>query len=104
MLETVAWLIDIGQDVNAVDVHGETAMHSAAYKNLPQVVAYLVERGADVDVWNSKNEYGWTPLLIAEGIVMGLPSAPTRTVDFVEISFNVPVCSSPSVVMMETLA
>jgi len=81
VLETVAWLIDIGQDINAVDVHGETAMHSAAYKNLPKVVAYLVERGADVNVWNSKNEYGWTPLLIAEGFRPGNFKPSFETID-----------------------
>jgi ankyrin repeat protein len=81
VLETVGWLIDIGQDVNAVDVHGETAMHSAAYKNLPKVVEYLVERGADLNVWNQRNEYGWTPLLIAEGFRPGNFKPSFETID-----------------------
>ena len=28
-------------DINAVDNNGETAMHAAAYKNLPEVVKFL---------------------------------------------------------------
>ena len=57
----------LGADVNAVDANGETAMHGAAYKNLPKVVQFLADKGAKIEVWNRKNKYGWTPLLIAEG-------------------------------------
>ena len=53
--------------MNAVDDNGETAMHGAAYKNLPRVVQFLADKGARVEVWNRKNKYGWTPLAIAEG-------------------------------------
>ncbi|MEZ6137173.1 MAG: ankyrin repeat domain-containing protein [Pirellulaceae bacterium] len=66
-IETVNFLLDLGADINHVDDNGETAMHGAAYKSLPQVVALLAERGAKIDVWNQKNKYGWTPVLIAEG-------------------------------------
>ena len=67
VLEALDWLISIGEDVNAVDANGETAMHAAAYKNLPKVVTFLADRGARVDVWNQPDKHGWTPLLIAEG-------------------------------------
>jgi ankyrin repeat protein len=66
-LEAVALTLELGNDVNAVDDNGETAMHGAAYKNFPQVVQFLADRGARVEVWNRKNKYGWTPLSIAEG-------------------------------------
>jgi hypothetical protein len=71
--------LELGADINAADNHGETAMHGAAYKNLPKVVELLAEKGARIDVWNQKNEYGWTPLTIAEGIRFGnfKPSPPT---------------------------
>jgi ankyrin repeat protein len=70
-IEAVKLLLALGADVNAVDDNGETAMHGAAYKNLPKVVALLAECGAKIDVWNRKNKYGWTPLLIAEGHRVG---------------------------------
>jgi ankyrin repeat protein len=66
-LEAVALALELGGDVNAVDDNGETAMHGAAYKNLPRVVQFLADKGARIEVWNRKNKYGWTPLLIAEG-------------------------------------
>ena len=31
------------------------------------MVQFLADRGAKVEIWNRKNKYGWTPLLIAEG-------------------------------------
>ena len=64
-------LLDLGADVNAVDNNGETAMHGAAYKNLPRVVKFLAAKGAKIDVWNQQNKHGWTPLMIAAGYRFG---------------------------------
>jgi hypothetical protein len=69
--EAVTLLIALGNDVNAVDDNGETAMHGAAYKSLPKVIQLLADEGAKVDVWNHKNKYGWSPLSIAEGHRVG---------------------------------
>lgn len=66
-LEAVRLLLKLGANVNVVDRNGETAMHGAAYKSLPKMVRLLAEQGAGSKVWNRKNKYGWTPLLIAEG-------------------------------------
>jgi ankyrin repeat protein len=79
VLEASQLLLDLGADVNAVDANGETAMHGAAYKNLPKVVQWLADKGAKVEIWNRKNKYGWTPLMIAEGHRPGnfKPSAET---------------------------
>lgn len=66
-LETVRFLVDLGADVNAVDDHGETAMHGATNQNRVEVIEYLAAQGADVAVWNRPNDLGWTPLEVAYG-------------------------------------
>lgn len=67
VIEAAGLLLKLGADINAVDANGETAMHAAALKNLPKVVQFLADHGAKIEVWNKKNRYGWTPLMIAEG-------------------------------------
>jgi len=80
VLEAVQVALDLGADINAVDNNGETAMHSAAYKNLPKVVKFLAAKGAKIDVWNRPDKFGWTPLVIAVGYRFGnfKPSAETE--------------------------
>ena len=80
VLEAVQVALDLGADINAVDKNGETAMHAAAYKNLPKVVKFLAARGAKIDVWNKEDRFGWTPLAIAVGYRFGnfKPSADTE--------------------------
>lgn len=73
------YLLSLGADINAVDKKGQTAMHGAAYKSLPKVAHFLAAKGAKIEVWNRKNDKGWTPLLIAQGFRPGnfKPSVPT---------------------------
>jgi len=71
VLDALQVLLDLGADVNAVDNNGETAMHAAAYKNLPQVVRFLAAKGARIDVWNRPDKFEWTPLAIAVGYRFG---------------------------------
>ena len=80
VLEAVNVALGLGADINAVDSNGETAMHSAAYKNLPQVVKLLASKGAKIELWNKENRFGWTPLAIAAGYRFGnfKPSAETE--------------------------
>jgi ankyrin repeat protein len=66
-INAVKYLLELGADINTVDKNGETAMHGAAYANMPKMAALVAEKGADIKLWNKKNKYGWTPLLIAEG-------------------------------------
>jgi ankyrin repeat protein len=80
-IEAIDLLLKTGADINAVDINGETALHGTAYKNVPEVAAYLFERGVDVSVLKIKNKHGWTPMHIAEGYRPGnfKPSAATVT-------------------------
>ncbi len=66
-LEATKLIVTLGVDINTVDRNGETAMHGAALKNIPSMVYYLDELGSDINIWNTKNKDGWTPLLIAQG-------------------------------------
>jgi ankyrin repeat protein len=71
-LEAVRLALELGGDVNIIDGNGNTAMHGAAYKQLPSVVKLLVAHGAKIDIWNRKNSSGWTPLRIAVGVHRGM--------------------------------
>lgn len=80
VVEALGVAIEHGADPNVVDKNGETAMHGAAYKNLPGAVKFLASHGAKIEVWNKANKNGWTPLGIAEGYRFGnyKPSPPTE--------------------------
>jgi uncharacterized protein len=43
------------------------------------MLRFLADKGAKIEVWNRKNKYGWTPLMIAGGQRPGnfKPSAET---------------------------
>jgi uncharacterized protein len=81
VLEAAKLLLKLGADVNAVDANGETAMHGAALKNLPKVVQFLADNGAKIEVWNHKNKFGSTPLMIAQGYRPGNFKPSFETVD-----------------------
>jgi uncharacterized protein len=88
VLAAVKLCIDSGNDVNAADIFGYTALHGAAFRGLPAVIAYLAEKGAKLDAKtipfdvkrqkfllpgetspdaDAPIENGWTPLAIANG-------------------------------------
>jgi len=55
-----------GNDVNAVNQAGETAVHGAVYRaGSIGILTFLIEKGAKLDVRNKK---GWTPLIAADGV------------------------------------
>ena len=60
----LAW--ELGNDVNATNQAGETALHGAAHIRSDALVQFLVEKGASLNV---KNRRGETPLFIAERTV-----------------------------------
>ncbi len=65
-LECLEIALELGGDVNAVALNGETALHGAAYRGANSIVQRLVERGAST--FHVENESGWTPLRIAQGV------------------------------------
>jgi ankyrin repeat protein len=65
VIEAVKICLDMGVDVNATNQYGETALHGAAYRGVPALAEFLVERGAKLD---AKDERGWTPLAVANGL------------------------------------
>ena len=83
-MEAIQLLLELGADINAVDDEGKTAMHGAAYKSWTKVVQLLFDRGADVQVWNQKNERGWTPLMIAQGHRPGNFRPSPETIEAIE--------------------
>lgn len=71
VIEALQVTLDLGANIDAVDRNGETAMHGAAYKNLPGAVRFLAAKGARIDVWNAPDKFDWTPLAIAAGYRFG---------------------------------
>ena len=75
--------LDLGSDVNAVNPAGDTALHIASAQGFDTVVRLLAERGADLNIRNSK---GQTPLgaLLGRGpngVVYPVRSPRPKTVD-----------------------
>lgn len=67
-LGVVKFLVEeLGADVNAATKTGDTALHAAATLAYDQMVQYLVDKGANL---NAKNEMGWSPLTIADGVYL----------------------------------
>jgi ankyrin repeat protein len=56
-------------DVNTVDDNGWTALHGSAKRGSNAIAQFLVDQGAQLDVYTY--EEGWTPLRIADGIFIG---------------------------------
>ena len=84
VMEAVKVALELGGDVNTVDQNGETVIHAAAYKEVPSVAQYLIDHGAKIEVWNTKNKTGWTPLRISDGVVRGggtIRSSPAMSVE-----------------------
>jgi len=84
MIETVRYCIELGMDINDVDKNGETAIHGAAYGQWPDMVNFLVKQGADINIWNKRNKYQWSPLLIARGYRRGNFKPSYETVEALE--------------------
>jgi ankyrin repeat protein len=64
IIASIDLCLKAGVDVNAVDSRGETALHGAASKGYDQVIKYLAEHGANL---NLKDKQGKTALDAAIG-------------------------------------
>jgi ankyrin repeat protein len=67
LLEAVKLCYSLGMDVNAVNSMGLTALHGAANRGSDDIIRFLVEMGAKLDV---KDKEGRTPLTWAEGVFL----------------------------------
>ncbi|HEX5228250.1 MAG TPA: ankyrin repeat domain-containing protein [Bryobacteraceae bacterium] len=65
-VESIKLCLDAGADVNAIDRNGDTALHGAAQKGYDQVVQFLADHGAKLDI---KDKKGRTPLDAANGLM-----------------------------------
>ena len=66
-LEAVTLAVQLGADVNAVSVNGQTSLQAAARIGADHIVQFLAQEGA---VLEAPDTWGQTPLSIAEGIVL----------------------------------
>jgi len=65
--EALKLVYELGcRDINAADAFGYTALHGAALRGSPEIIQFLVDKGANLDA-KTKQE-GWTPLRIADGV------------------------------------
>lgn len=63
-IEVIKLLLAHGEDVNAVNELGETAMHGAAQRGADKIVQFLADRGAEIE---PRNKGGRTPYDEAKG-------------------------------------
>jgi uncharacterized protein len=64
--EAAVLAVELGDDVNAVNVDGMTALHGAAFTGADDIVRFLVDKGANLD---AQDKYGQTSWSIAEGLI-----------------------------------
>ena len=64
--------VDLGQDINAANDRGTTALHATVYLGVDPVAEFLLDRGARI---NANNARGETPLQIAQGYSLHLSLA-----------------------------
>jgi ankyrin repeat protein len=77
LLEAVKLCVELGMSVNDVNSMGLTAMDGAANRGSDEIIKYLFEKGAKLDV---KDKEGRTPLNWAEGVFLAThPGQPKPT-------------------------
>ena len=86
-LENAQLLLDHGADLNAASKYGETPLMTAVLVKLPDMVQFLLERGADHRVVNSQ---GRTALDMARvGLIYGSAEKAVKIINLLEETENV---------------
>src|SRR5690625_4728292 len=62
-VDAVRAAIEAGEDLDALDDFGDTALMDTVYFDYPEIAALLIDAGADVDAGHADD--GRTPLMIA---------------------------------------
>jgi uncharacterized protein len=65
-LHTAKYLVDHGADVNAAGQFGWTALHSAAYQGITDLMEFLISKGANI---NAMDSFRQTPLSISMSVL-----------------------------------
>jgi ankyrin repeat protein len=83
LLEAVKLCLEKGADVNAMNSMGLTAVMGAANRGSDDIIRFLVEKGAKLDV---KDNVGRTPITWAEGVFLASVGAERKpgTVDLLQ--------------------
>jgi ankyrin repeat protein len=77
LLEAVKLCHELGLDVNAINSMGLTAVHGAANRGSDDIIRFLAEKGARLDV---KDKEGRSPMTWAEGVFLAThPAKPKPT-------------------------
>jgi ankyrin repeat protein len=97
-LAAVQYCVELGADVNAKDAYSYTALHGAAYRGDNEVVKFLVQKGAELDV---RSKRGQTVTDMANGPMVNahLPMEHPDTIALLESlgapAPEVPVAGAP---------
>jgi hypothetical protein len=79
LLEAVKLAQSLGNDVNATNDMGLQAIHGAANRGADEIIRFLVDKGARLDV---ADKQGRTPMTWAKGVFLAThpPEAKPRTI------------------------
>jgi hypothetical protein len=72
LLEAVKLCWELGMDVNAVNSMGVAAIHGAANRGSDEIIEFLVDKGARLDIADKE---GRTPLTWANGVFLATHAA-----------------------------
>ena len=78
ILAAVSLAVELGGDVNAANLNGDTVLHGAAAGRLLNVIRFLADHGSRLDL---RNKRGLTPFGVASAERRGEPAVDRRAAD-----------------------